>query len=1029
MIEAKRINENEIIPSQRAGCLEYTEVPSVKGCGSLISPPEVMESVSIGPENLQTVHQSMKEKTDRKDKIESSMITLVKNHAGKLSKSETDKDRDSEVVLHSIESRDGPNSPIKESSCTECNIEPLNMIHFGDNNAKKISSVVCNEGSLENEEQLSREEPEAIVHDQTEKVDGGVDCCRVKEGTVIKEGKQLGLDEQNGCISSVEGGFRSSHEHLQSTEKDCVTDTDCSHQVLFDVQPSEKDGEDDDLPMRKQNGNATTVTNLEETLQIVPAVESVCSEVVGEENSERNICLMEKAGYQKAATSDENTCSLSETCTGISVESLPKTMDNAEPGGKVFNMTNLRFGLSIDQEAKSAEERKDDAKIQQVQFYHLSPHDEAEETSEKADPKMDEISQESNKSNKVIPFIGIDIPVVNILQPHDSPPQGKVKEIPFISESTYLDPTSQMSSETTDFFEVDVPVSELGKSHQTFFLENESDDRCPTPTMDEKPYEYISDPHFRTSNPVNNVINREQKHCHEFTENDNPNSDTSLHSDLESRTQRVLKCIDLFLSRSNLTETSQLETAGVNHSCVEIPKSSGKHIPTTFSLNHNSSDCKQISNPVSDVVSSCTTQELHTPSQHHVTTPFRSKIEEVLGVLLKTAESSFTRFERADEVQGVSVGQDCLSNASPSSECLQDFKETHKTLQPSLNQDMHSSRKQPVMAVKPSKDDESQGDQLCNDGHMENSLKSKQIKTPIVAYNTSTSREKAETIKGYSKLLHGHIHDSSYVLFKRLPNVSAAKSNSASPLFVDYQSNGTIEDSLALDPETSIVCTVYNTGHQRACSFLEVVSMRCLQNDLTQASMEQEHLIFSEKMKQLFKKPKGRTACDQEAHDKSKSFCSDPLIVQFSKLEELDDSLDSFDEPLCVDQKIMVDMPKRNDHTGTREGKTALHHQETGNRVDQTVTEECARLYEDMMNCVCAVKKIPPRLKFYRKDGVNQQTNPPNNFDFCHQMKRKIDESFYSNLNSVVKKSCKTKYRFYILATTADSFFEDTKVR
>ncbi|KAK5901987.1 hypothetical protein CesoFtcFv8_007291 [Champsocephalus esox] len=40
-----------------------------------------------------------------------------------------------------------------------------------------------------------------------------------------------------------------------------------------------------------------------------------------------------------------------------------------------------------------------------------------------------------------------------------------------------------------------------------------------------------------------------------------------------------------------------------------------------------------------------------------------------------------------------------------------------------------------------------------------------------------------------------------------------------------------------------------------------------------------------------------------------------------------------------------------------------------------------------------------------------------------------MDESFRSNLNSVVKKSCKTKYRFYILVTSEDDFFEETKVQ
>ncbi|KAG8012769.1 hypothetical protein GBF38_020668 [Nibea albiflora] len=40
-----------------------------------------------------------------------------------------------------------------------------------------------------------------------------------------------------------------------------------------------------------------------------------------------------------------------------------------------------------------------------------------------------------------------------------------------------------------------------------------------------------------------------------------------------------------------------------------------------------------------------------------------------------------------------------------------------------------------------------------------------------------------------------------------------------------------------------------------------------------------------------------------------------------------------------------------------------------------------------------------------------------------------MDESFRSNLNAIVKKSCKTKYRFYTLVTSDDTFFEETKAQ
>ncbi|XP_029008453.1 uncharacterized protein tasor2 isoform X2 [Betta splendens] len=1034
VINAKDNNENKTVPLQRADILENMDVPSFKGHGSLISHPEVIESVSIRPENPQTVHGLIKEKTDRKDKIESSTsteISLVLKHSIE-SKPATEKDRkfskEMETAVHSTESKDETNSTMKESSSSDDNREPPKMINFGHNSA-------CIEDCLENEEQLSREESES-AQDQTKNIDEGVDCSTVKEDTIIKEdhSRKRGLDEQNGCISSVGDGFRLSDEPLQLIKK--AFHTDCSHQDLFDAQPSQRDWEEDacyDLQM--QNGSTNP--------QTLPAMEPVCSEVAGEENSERYICLMEKAGYQNSAlpTSDENMCSLGETCGGITVDSLPQTKDNAEPGNNGFAVTNLRFGLGRDQEIKSTEERKDDAKIQ-LKF--------KETLTDEADFKIDETSEECGKSDTVvIPFhsIGINTTGVNIVQPHDSHPQGNAEQqvqdqikIPIISETT--SPTSQMHSEKTELFGAKIPLSDLDKTHQSFFLANESDDRCPTPTMDEKPYEYISDPKIRASNPVNDVIDMEQEDCHKSTGNNSPNSDCRLHSDLESRTQRVLKCIDMLLLKSDLTEKSSLQTAGINHNVVEIHKSSSKHIPTTFSLNQISTDCSQISNTMSDMASSftCISQELlTTSSEHKLLSPFKAKLGEVLGVSIQLNKTNSSvpqhYFERTEKLQQMPVGQDYFpSKAFPSSACLQDIKpdinkHKQKTLQSSFNKNLRSYNENAIMAVKPSKSDESEGDQTYEDGQMENSPISKQIKNPIVSYNRNTSREKTETVKKYSEEPNDHIHDSSYVFSKRSPRVTASKSISTSTALLDCLKN----DSPTLEPESSIMCTVYNNRQQKAYSFLEEISMRCLQNDLTQTSMEQEHLIFSEQMKQLFKKTKRRPVCDQDAHDKSKPCCSNHLIVQFSKLEEEDDSLDNLDEPLPAGQKIMVDMSDRINHTGGREGKTASHWQETGKQMEHAgvcdLTEECARLYEAKMNSVCAVKKVPPRLKFYGMDDLHQQTEPRNNFDFCDQMKREMDESFHSNLNSVVKKSCKTKYRFFILATSDDSFFKETKAR
>ncbi|KAK2842484.1 hypothetical protein Q5P01_012684 [Channa striata] len=242
-----------------------------------------------------------------------------------------------------------------------------------------------------------------------------------------------------------------------------------------------------------------------------------------------------------------------------------------------------------------------------------------------------------------------------------------------------------------------------------------------------------------------------------------------------------------------------------------------------------------------------------------------------------------------------------------------------------------------------------------------------------------------------------------------------------------------MDDNLTPRPDTSLVFTVCNSGQTRKCSFLEDVSKRCIQDDLTQATVEWEHLIFYDQMKRLLKRSKRGPVCQQDAHDKLKLSCASPISVDFSSLQEQDDLLHDLDALSLAQQKIKVDMSDRKDLAKTQGREKTLDPRRTGNPVEHDgvsgVTEKYARLYEAMMNDVCAVRKVPSRSRYVRMARGNPKTDPCNNFDFCDQMKREMDESFYSNLNSVVRKSCKTKYRFYILVTSDDAFFEETKAQ
>lgn len=241
---------------------------------------------------------------------------------------------------------------------------------------------------------------------------------------------------------------------------------------------------------------------------------------------------------------------------------------------------------------------------------------------------------------------------------------------------------------------------------------------------------------------------------------------------------------------------------------------------------------------------------------------------------------------------------------------------------------------------------------------------------------------------------------------------------------VNHKHDGTSEESYTLEPQTSLVCTVLNTG-QKETSFLEKVSKRCLQDDLTEASMEQECLIFSERMKNLLKNKK-ELKCQQDAHDSFKLSCPSPLTVNFSSLEEEEDSLD-FLNTSHLGQKMQIDLSDRKDLRDTTEEKKTLHFQRVSNPMEHAgisdMSAECARLYKAKMDDICSVKKVPSRMH----QGYPRM-EPSKHFDFCDQMKKELDETFRNNLNAVVKKSCTTKYRFYLLVTSDDIFFVETKV-
>uniref|UniRef100_A0A3Q2WEL3 Uncharacterized LOC102297806 n=1 Tax=Haplochromis burtoni TaxID=8153 RepID=A0A3Q2WEL3_HAPBU len=760
---------------------------------------------------------------------------------------------------------------------------------------------------------------------------------------------------------------------------------------------------------------------------------------------------------------------------------------------------------------------------------------------------------DKNCSGVEIPLIGIDSSEKISVHLHGSHPQGKSgevvqgqEEIPFISDSSYSKAalTSEICSTSQACSQKEEPCKmlllDINESYGPVDLGMESDDRCPTPTIDEKPYGYPSCSSPGKSNsalsssitgknlnrkclntssaPVNGELPCEKKLCHSSIVKTDSSLHQILHPDLEARTLRVLQSIDKFLSKSNhIDKSCQIETPKMKESVAQSPEPSSKCTPSSLAFDQPTVDFKdkKMGNEKSALVSSSTSQDLHIESSDNLlVSPFKSKLEEVLGVKLnikKTDSVPQEYFERVG-IQETLIGQDGQFPRNCPSELFQvikpslDQERPKPTLQSNVNQESRAYNHRPVLAVKPSKNDECQADYFLVDTQIENSLKNNPPKTPRLEYSKPTSvlsekRTNAKS-KGCSERLNDN-QEASQLSFKTtwLPVVGNSRSNSfpsyqyqrkdiskfdmnlsspppmeslesakssskrvdeiqgfltnglaqkveqtvrkniemnlkdpssAAASFIDQINSDNIDKSLVLGPQSSLVCTVYNNSQKRSYSFLEQVSRRCIQDDLTQASVEQESLIFSEQMKQALKKSERRPTHQEDSHDKMRLSCTSPLTINFSNLDEQEDSLDHLGTSL-IGQKIKVDLSNRKDATDKNEEKMICPGELSEGKDNivehdwvSDVTVECARLYEAKMQDVCAFKKVSAKAKHFRRSCT--KTEPSNHFDFCEQMKKEMDKTFRTNLNSVVKKSCRTKYRFYMLATSEDVFFEQTKL-
>ncbi|XP_029951818.1 uncharacterized protein tasor2 isoform X1 [Salarias fasciatus] len=717
------------------------------------------------------------------------------------------------------------------------------------------------------------------------------------------------------------------------------------------------------------------------------------------------------------------------------------------------------------------------------------------------DMAVDEERDDKSFGKTMIPFIGPDTSGDDISEPLHSLQPSDVEEIPFTSETTNSEAvlptavlaTSEICARKTEPSSPKLPLQDVSETDQP--QGNHPENRCPTPTIDEKPYESRPFGFKNADEILKNISEMSSSSSNDDLPEKKKNIATSavnthLHVDLEARILRVLPSVSNLPSKSNLTDKpSQIKLTDMNESSDPTPDSTSSH---TY--------LREEEKPTM----ACATQDLPAESLDP-NSYFKERMEQILCVKLQVEKANLSVPQLSsttnDEVETSGMTDDCNSHTSvPSTECLP-VNESHENQEIDQTTSECSSKQEPcrpeephmekslqniltstpiVKYTKPTpaltentkKDHFIGNSKKLDESHMVNGpssadtrltngrhYKSKSVKTELALRDPAFSDQQDDNLN-VNRITSSSLSLSSFDSAKSSPNqfdedqsyfswshsvenleqriketsiVKQGESPDASAPIVTCEDNGMGDESLVLSPKASLVCTILNTNQTTSVSFLEQISKRCLQDDPTQASVEQACLIFSEKMKQLLKKTKRGPTQQEEAHNSLSSSCtSPPMMIHFSNLEEQDISLYPLGNSL-FGQTIMVDMSDRKDQQRQNSGHPREKSRTASNPLDHAgvskVTAECARLYKATMHDICAVELDFSRPKYFNMDGVHSKTEPSNHFDFCDQMKREMDETFRSKLNSIVKKSCKTRYRFFILMTSDDTFFDETKAQ
>ncbi|XP_041967157.1 uncharacterized protein tasor2 isoform X3 [Alosa sapidissima] len=229
--------------------------------------------------------------------------------------------------------------------------------------------------------------------------------------------------------------------------------------------------------------------------------------------------------------------------------------------------------------------------------------------------------------------------------------------------------------------------------------------------------------------------------------------------------------------------------------------------------------------------------------------------------------------------------------------------------------------------------------------------------------------------------------------------------------------------------------TIHNPCHKGTQRYVEKFlqkwdDLHQADDDITQSSMDLEYLVFSDKMNNILQ------CCKSKRQQTLNMACKSPVTIQFSSLNEQDTSEEICDSlPMFSESKIKVVLPDRKERRAADSRHMPLRLQRLSYKKESeaacskisAITAECTKSYYAMMKDVCTNKNTVRQTDRIKKkqDSPKIRTSKP--VELCGKIKEDLFERLHDDLNSVVRQACKTKYRFFILVTSEDPFFRETK--